>query len=167
MDTPAPAPQSSGSRWWLRALLIVSLALNLAFIGLAVGAAMRPGGPDGRRPQASIGAALFRAMPPEDRAALRDQMRQMREADRGEARSAEAAAIVEALTRTPFIADELAAVARSQMTRHTDWFTAAQDAWLARIEAMSPADRAAYAQRLGEILEQKPRRRAWFGRRDD
>lgn len=167
MSTDTSAPQTGRSRWWLRALLIVSLALNLMFIGLGVGAAMRFGGHDGGRTPPTIGAALYRALPSEDRAAMREQMRELRRADRGESRRIEAAAIIEALGRTPFDADALAAVTGAQLNRHSGRFEAIQAAWLNRITAMNDADRAAYARRLEEIVEQKPRKRGWFSRRGD
>ncbi|MFC4670097.1 periplasmic heavy metal sensor [Seohaeicola nanhaiensis] len=167
MDMPPPAPQPARSRWWLRGLLIASLALNLLFVGLAVGAAMRFGGHDGKRPPPSVGSALYRAMPQEDRVAMREEMRKLRDADRGTTRKADAERIAEALRQTPFNQTALGELVHQQMTRQSGWFTATQTAWLERVAAMSAEEREAYAERLLEVIEQKPKKRGWFGKDDD
>ncbi|GHF50689.1 periplasmic heavy metal sensor [Seohaeicola zhoushanensis] len=162
MDTPAPQP--ARSRWWLRALLIGSLALNLLFIGLGVGAAMRFGGPEGHRPPPSVGSALYRAMPPQDRAAMREQIRKLRDEDRGEGRKADAERIAGVLRQTPFDADALGSLVRDQFTRQSKWFTGTQEAWLARVSAMSAEEREDYAERLLEAIEPKSKKHGWFDR---
>ena len=71
---PNPAPRRSPL--WMRVLLGVSLALNLAVIGLAVGASFRLLGPDGPLPH-TFGGALIRALPAEDRHEIGQRAREM------------------------------------------------------------------------------------------
>ena len=52
---------------WMRILLGVSLALNLAVAGLVVGASLRLIGPDGPPAPHTFGGALIRALPHDDR----------------------------------------------------------------------------------------------------
>lgn len=167
MDMPPPAPQPARNLRWLRGLLIASLAVNLLFVGLAVGAAMRFGGHDGRRPPPSVGSALYRAMPQEDRTAMREEMRKLRDEDRGATRKADAERIAEALRQTPFDQTALGDLVYQQMTRQNGWFTATQNAWLERVAAMSPEERDAYAKRVLEVIEQKPKKRGWFDKDKD
>ena len=154
------------ARVWLRIVLGLSLALNLAVIGLAVGAGLRmAGGPETRRLPPSVGAALYRAMPQEDRRALRERMhgggRDARDARRVRD-MAEARAI---LTTEPFDAKALDALLRAEDSERRQWMDVAQAAWIERIVRMSPADRAAYVERLDEVVEGRHSRRAgWFGR---
>lgn len=158
----SPSPPREGRRW-VRWLLVASLALNLMFIGLAVGAAMRFGGPDRHGPP-SVGSALYRAMPSEDRAEIRAEMRAMREARRGDSVKAEAGAIAAALQATPFDPEALESLVEAQMSRQEAWFRGTQDAWLARVAAMTPEARSDYAKRLLDAVENRSRKRGWFGR---
>ncbi len=60
---------------WVRWLLAGSLAMNLLVVGLAIGAVMRFGGPENaRRPPPSLVATLYRALPREDRQAVRSAL---------------------------------------------------------------------------------------------
>ena len=83
---------------WMRILLGVSLALNLAVVGLAVGASLRLIGPGGPPPH-SFGGALIRAMPAEDRKAIGRQAR----AHIGRSgHKADSAQLIAALRATPY-----------------------------------------------------------------
>ena len=163
MSQPGPE-KSSRARMWVRILLAVSLALNLLFIGLAVGAAARFGGPDGRRLPPSVGAALIRALPAEHRRGLRDQVRAQRDADRREQGRTEAQAISETLRAPQFDPDTLAELAGRQLTRHNGRLVAMQRAWLDQVKDMSAEERKAYAARLQEVMSGKHVRRHWFNR---
>lgn len=155
--------KSPRARMWVRILLAVSLALNLLFIGLAVGAAARFGGPDGRRPPPSVGAALIRALPSDHRRELRDEIRTHRSADRREQGRAEAQAIAEVLMAPRFDPDALAELAGRQLDRHHGRLAKMQGAWLERVKAMSAEDRHAYAARLQEIMSDTHDKHRWFG----
>ena len=55
--TVTPEPEKETRRVWPRVVLVVSLGLNLLFVGLMLGAVARHGGPEGRRTPPTVGAA--------------------------------------------------------------------------------------------------------------
>lgn len=150
-------PKPPRMRLWLRILLGVSLALNLMVIGLAVGAALRFGGPDGMRPpppERSIGALLFRELPGKVRRDLRKQM-ELSPADRRLREREDVAQIGRALREVPFDPDPVIALLDERSKAQTDWVIAVQDAWLDRVNGMSDAERAAYADRLEAVVSRR------------
>ena len=160
--TDQQTPKSG--RTWLRVLFGLSLALNLLVLGLAVGAVLRFGGPDGMRPPPkSLGTALFHELPPKDRRELRSQM-QDHGARNAALRKSEAEAIGAALRRTPFDAEAVAGVLAQGAQQREAWMTSVHDAWLERIGRMSDAERIEFADRLQASLSRMDERR---GRRDD
>jgi len=132
----------------LRILLGVSLALNLLVLGLVTGAMLRFGGPHGMRmPPRSLGSTMIREMPRQDRHAMREQAFGD-PASRRDHRRVGAAAMSAALRAVPFDREALHAVV-SEQARHREAVQASvQAAWLARVDQMSDAERAAYADRL-------------------
>lgn len=138
-------------RPWVRVLLGVSLALNLAVAGLAVGAAIRFGGPEKMRGPQPLGAMLYRELPRQDRRALRDDNFGSR-AERVERRRADNAELDAALRAVPFDPERVAAFLDEQASRHHDLEQAMRKAWLLRVEGMSLSERAAYADRLAEVM---------------
>ncbi|TDK48763.1 periplasmic heavy metal sensor [Antarcticimicrobium luteum] len=139
-------------RPWLRVLLGISLALNLAVAGLAIGAAIRFGGaPEGARPPLPLGAMLYRELPREDRRALRDSSFGPRE-ERAERRRADAAELDAALRAVPFDSARVEAFLAGQARRHSDLEQAMRAAWLRQVAGMSDAARAAFADRLSEAM---------------
>lgn len=153
-----------GRRLWMRLLLGGSLALNLLFVGLFVGAAMRFGGPDRKPPQPSVGAALFREMPREHRRALFSTMRSHHDID-GSRRASEAQAVVQALRAQPFDPDALSRVVGQQLNRRSTWLAATQDDWLARVAEMSAQDREAYADRIEQAVSGQSHHMRWWWRK--
>lgn len=146
-------------RPWLRILLAVSLALNLAVAGLAIGAAIRFGGPErGHPPAPPLGALLYRELPREDRRALLADRLGSRE-DRAARRQADAAEIDAALRAVPFEAARVEAFLAEQARRHSDIERSMREAWMQRIGGMSDAERAAYADRLAEALTRRDHHR--------
>jgi len=141
---------------WLRVVLGASLALNLLVLGLVGGAMLRYGGPEGvRPPPRSVGAALFRALPGEDRRALREHssvtMKGMKNGPH--ARQMELArALGEALRATPFDLEALAALLDRQAAQRVGVQKSVQQALLERVAAMSAPDRQAYADRLEHAM---------------
>ncbi|MDX2485777.1 MAG: periplasmic heavy metal sensor [Pseudodonghicola sp.] len=138
-------------RPWVRVLLGVSLALNLAVAGLAVGAAIRFGGPEKMRGPQPLGAILYRELPRQDRRALRDDNFGSR-AERTERRRADNAELDAALRTVPFEPERVAAFLDEQARRHSELEQVMRKAWLHRIEGMSVAEREAYADRLAEAM---------------
>lgn len=109
-------------------LLGLSLALNLAVLGLVAGALIRFGGPDGmHRPPRSLGAALYRELPREDRRALRAEIGA--HGAGGLPREASAVpALIETLRASPFDAQAAAAQLAAQDRRQADWRAAMRTA---------------------------------------
>lgn len=154
---------------WLRVLLFVSLAMNLAVAGVVAGAAWRQGGPDRDRGPRSdrVSVAYIRALSDEDRRAIRDAMRAElpdRTALRTEMRAG-FDAILETLRAGELDRDRLAAQISAQFAIGSDIQTTARSLMLDRIAAMSPEERRAYADRLEEELARVTRKGG--KRRDD
>ncbi|MBB96832.1 MAG: hypothetical protein CML68_19815 [Rhodobacteraceae bacterium] len=144
----APAPQ--GMKPWIRVVLGLSLAVNLLIIGLVLGAVLRFGGPGANRPPPT-GVSLIRALPSDDRRALRDHLHEILPppADRlGEARD-----LAAPLMATPFDPAALEAVVQEQAATRSAFQDALQQAWLDHVMTMDDADKAAYAKRLLELAE--------------
>ena len=137
---------------WLRLVLGVSLGLNLLIAGLAIGAFARFGDMGGGRAASqTLGAAMFRELPREDRRALhKGAMR--RGPHTAQMRQAQATAIATVLRADPFDPEALGDVLQTQAAQRMDWHHTAQLAWLERIAQMSTAERASYADRLYDSL---------------
>ena len=144
--------KSSGIRTWVRIVLGVSLALNLLVVGLMVGAMVRFGGAEGRRPPPhSMGAAMFRELPKEDRRALRETGMN-RPSYASSSRGSATGGIAAALRADPFDRGAVLLILNEQAQHRIDWQKSAQQAWLDRVELMSVADRADFADRLQDSL---------------
>lgn len=143
MSTEKPAKM----KLWLRIVLAGSLGLNLAVAGLAVGAVIRfrdDGGPKAGPP---FGAMMFRELDRETRRSLR----QKAGGDHGnfhDRRRAEGEAILTLLRADPFEAEALSGFIEGQASSGHDFQMSVQQAWLARIGAMSVDERADYADEL-------------------
>lgn len=150
-----------------RILLAVSLALNLLVLGLLVGALLRgglgghPGDPRAPASLRALGATPFLlALDEADRDRLLADAR-----GRGEDLRANRAALrdgVDAMVRTlrsePFDAGTFRRLAADQRRAAAARQALGEDLLLARIEAMSPEARMAYADRLERIFRRRPPR---------
>jgi uncharacterized membrane protein len=158
--SPSPAPASPDSRGRkLRLALAVSVALNLGVAGLALGMALH-GGPGMHGDMVrDVGFGLFtEALQPGDRKVLRDQfMARMSDfkAER-DRMQADAQTVLAALRATPFDAGAL----NTALTTMQDHVTARMDMGRSLIEAfltaMTPDQRAAFADRLEASLHHGP-----------
>lgn len=152
---------------WMRLLLAVSLAINLLVAGLVLGAVLRAGGLHGAEraegPPPSLRSLgltpFYMALDPEDRHKLRDEARARSGSFREsrEALRARFAAMLAALKAEPFDAGALRDIARQQREAGMRWQALGDDILMARIAAMSPAERAAYADRLEKSFRHAPR----------
>lgn len=154
---PSAAPR------WMRWLLVASLALNLLIGGLFLGSAFTDGGP-GRRPRPADMALgpLASALAPEDRHAILGSLRgreELRPLTREE-RATAFGELVAALRAEPFDAARASRAIVERSSRVAQAEEAMQEALVARLAAMSPADRAAFADRLEDEIKRGPRRRA-------
>ncbi|MGV6812308.1 MAG: periplasmic heavy metal sensor [Brevirhabdus sp.] len=157
MTEQAPTQAKSSCRW-TRILLFISLAGNLAVIGLVAGAIFHAQGPGGgdRFMARDPGAALFlKALEPDDRKAMIKRLRAEGRgpaATRKEAR-AQFTALLEALRAEPFEAATLKEVLDAQAESAEARRTVGQVAFVERVVAMSAEERAAFAQRLEDTLK--------------
>ena len=142
-----------GARWE-RIALIASLALNIAVAGVVAGYLLRGPVPDRDRAYLPIEGMrnIHRALPPDERAALRDEMR-ARFANLSDHRARLRdlrTEVLNALMAEPFDP----AVLDSVMARHSAyWRTASEEArsvFVAHVAGMTPGARAAFARALAE-----------------
>lgn len=155
-DAKMPAPRPS--RLW-RIVLVISLALNLAVVGLVVGSAVS--GRLGKEPPRSFDLGLgpvARALDKDERRAIGRALRQdgvMRDFNlRGRV-----SGMVEALKAEPFEPDVLRALMTEQASRVAEVQATAQNAFIEQIVAMTPDRRREFADQLTEELSRaRPRR---------
>ena len=163
-DDPKAASPSVGQpaaprTGWIKVLLFTSLALNLAVGGLALGAWLRHDRMAEQRPLRvdQIGGPYTGALTREDRRAIWLQMREMRGngmPGRSEIR-ATYDAVVQVLRTEPFDAAALRSLVGQQFAAGIARQQIGQDLLLARIETMTAAERAAFADRLEEGLQRR------------
>ncbi|MCE6957821.1 periplasmic heavy metal sensor [Cereibacter sphaeroides] len=157
-DTPTPA-SAPRAPLWMKIALAVSVALNLAVVGMAGGAAWRfhsDGGPRG--PVRDLGFGPFsEALAPADRSALRQKFFDSR-GDFREARRemrADFAAMLAALRAEPFDAAALQAVLDRQRVRGAEMAEVGSRLLGERIAGMTPEERRAFADRLENNLTRR------------
>ncbi len=159
------APAKSRIPIWFRIVLGLSLALNLAVVGVVAGAAWRHGGKDRMRgPGHPGGAALYRALPPDERRAFRDDLRARHPDLHNPAQNGQDA-LIAALRARPFDPQALAAAMSAEAARREVWQRAVQQVWLERVTAMDDAARATFADRIEEISLRHPHARREAGGR--
>ncbi len=135
---------------WMPYVLGVSLALNLMVIAAVASAVWVRGGPQDRVRGGGFATPYVMALETEDRRALRHAA--IRAPRDQSARRAEYAAVLGALRAEPFDQASVAKVLTTQQTRVLDRQNMLRAAWLDRIAAMDAAQRAAYANRLEDII---------------
>ncbi len=156
----APTPTPAAPRR-MKIALVASLALNLLFLG-AIGGAMLNGGPDrrGGGPRELGFGPFTEALPPADRAALaqaffresggpREMRREMRE---------RLEQMVLALRTEPLDTAALQSAFDAMRERTGRQLDAGQRLLIERLEAMTPEERARFADRLAELAERGPMR---------
>ncbi|MGB7242127.1 MAG: periplasmic heavy metal sensor [Sulfitobacter sp.] len=158
------APSQARKSRWIRIALGLSLAANLAFVGLVAGSAWRHKGGD-RRPAFSAIAGYaqpyMQALP---RAQRRQIFRDIRSGALGDvpnrdARLANFAAVLAALKQEPFEAAQVRAALEGQTKVIARIQSVAQDAWVAQVSQMSSQDRADYVEKLDELLQRGRQKR--------
>ncbi len=147
-DNPKP------KRRWVTILLTVSLALNLLIVGVALGTVYRIKGGDHGKAPPGFGPALYRALPKDDRKALRGELSD-RHVRGSKLRSQDFAALGQALRAEPFDPGAVQVLLQQQAQFVADMQSALQEQWLARVTAMSDEERKAYADRLEEVVHRK------------
>ncbi|WP_120635882.1 periplasmic heavy metal sensor [Ruegeria sp. EL01] len=145
-------------RRWMSGLLIVSLALNLLIVGVAVGTVLRVKGSDHAKVPPGFGPALYRAFPKEHRKAMRGELSGLH-GEGSKARTQGFEAISRALRAVPFDPNAVEALLQQQAQATADLQSALQAQWLTRITAMSDDERQDYADRLQEVIQKGPHSR--------
>ena len=156
-QTPAPAevkPPRTGRG--LKIALAISVALNLAVVGLVAGVAMH-GGPGGRADMVrEMGFGPFEgALSDADRDALRKAVRD-RFGDIRAARrqmQADSEALVAALKADPFVAEALTSAMEVQAGHLAERLQFGSDMLRDHLLSLSDEDRRAFAQRLEERMQ--------------
>ncbi|KAG1713620.1 hypothetical protein GQR58_002087 [Nymphon striatum] len=143
---------------WQRILLVVSLALNLAVVGVVAGVVFG-GGPKDRLQRFDLSASpLARAMEGERRQAVREALRDsgaFRPADRSRMRE-DMNALLGTLRDAQFDEDAFREVLMRQRERLQAGQVIAVNAVADQIADMSAQERAAFADRLEEQLRRGP-----------
>lgn len=164
MTSDIPPPQPNRRRW-IMPVLILSLAANLLVVGIVAGAMLSPDGPrrggdDQRAIRGVLGEPFIRALPPAERRAMvrdvfgnRDKFREGREALRSRVQRFLAALRAETFDRAEL--ERLLGEQREAASRRQDL---GEQLLLDRLEAMTQAERAAYADALTEQLKGLRRR---------
>lgn len=142
----------------IRILLVASLALNLAVVGLAAGWALRhAGGGGGAHPSRldMAGGPLTRALSKEDRHAIGQKMRETwHKADDGRADLRDSYdALLADLRAVPFDPARVSARMRQHRERFAVRFEMGQEVLVGHLATMSDADRRAYADRLEDRIK--------------
>lgn len=155
----AAGPEPGRARWplWARLLLAGSLALNLLFVGLAMGIWWRVGDHAGHDLAGPRGAsALVFALEKSDRRTFWRDLRAVHGAER--AARPDPAVLLDMLRADPPDLDALAAAVSAEAGHRHARQAQIQKAWLDRIAAMSAQERARYADRLEQIWKtRRPR----------
>lgn len=145
---------------WMKVVLVISLAVNLAVAGVVVGAALRhgPWGGGGHHRVAAerIGSAYVRALSREDRRAIWRAMHAQDGPEASPRRServrAEIAPMLRALRATPYDPQAVREIMERQMQAGRARQKAGQRHIQERLAEMTAQERAAYADRLQEAL---------------
>lgn len=159
-EAPIPTPAETGNRvgFWTRSILIVSLVLNLILIGAIAGAGLSHRSMPDRRAGNDAGLGLlFDALPPRDRRDLRQQMLAVY-LDRSDARRAvvtDTRSLLAALRAEPFDRDVALAVLERQRGRAEAMLQTGTDAYLERLDGMTPRERRAYADALERVIRER------------
>lgn len=156
---PVPETPNSGPGRLLKAVLVISLALNLAVAGLFVGSIVK-GRADGPRPHAvrDLGFGFFGpALTDQDRRALRrafvEQAPDLRGA-RQEMRQ-DLAEVLAAIRSTPFDGARLRAALDRSTLRATERRALGEALILDHLAGLDAAERAAFADRLEKGLRRR------------
>ena len=150
---------------WMKALLGVSLAVNLCILGLVAGTLLRPDGGGERFSRSpglgAFGAPYILALPKQDRRAVFAAMREGsgEELPSRRMRQEMFRDVLTSLRASPFDLDTLENLVANQAAVSVSVQRRAQAAWLDVVAAMDDAERARYADAVEEVLKRGRKRR--------
>lgn len=145
---------------WMKIALVVSVALNLAVVGMVAGAALFGPGRDHRLNVREVGFGPFdRALSLKDREALREEFQSRMGGRWTEIKSIrkDLQDMLVALRADPFQPDTLWTLASQQEQRLTERLKLGQKLLIERVIAMSTEERLRFADRLEEEMSHGPR----------
>lgn len=159
LPSETPPPAATRVPTWLKVVLTVSVALNLAVAGLALGAFLKDGRRHGGMPRDLSFGPFSEALGPEDRQALRTALRERLPEVRTEraAARAEFDTLLAALRSTPFDPAALTASLDAIETRLTGRIQLGRSLIEERLLGLSEAERTAFADRLENGLRRGDR----------
>ncbi len=143
-------------RRWMPIVLTLSLAINLLIVGVAVGSILRLKNSDHAKAPPGFGPALYRALPKEDRKALRGELSGLH-GKGAKGRSQDFMAVTEALRAVPFDPETVTLLLQQQAQATADLQAALQEKLLVLVTQMSDTERQTYATRLEDVVERGPR----------
>jgi len=148
-----------GLRPWLKAVLVISLALNLAVIGIGAGAAWRfKDGPHGADRPVMLGRFIFKDLG-------RQEVRRLLHDRAGEAggardrRRAEMDQVIALLRAETLDAPAVMAVVDAHIVESDGFMRSVAQLWGNRLEGLSLKDRHKLADRMQRQLEKPPHHR--------
>lgn len=159
--TQSSPDQTKKPRSWLKAVLVVSVSLNLLILGFVLGAIVRGYDGNDRRDNAvrELGRSPFvAALEPDTRVRLAQRMREQG-TDRGASREvmrAKFEEVLDALRSDNFDRAELERLLAEQRGFVTSRVNLAESALLDALEGMSVDERKSYANRLDRSLRRRP-----------
>lgn len=149
---------------WVKVLLGLSLAINLAIAGLIGGLALRGGPLGGKGPGMGYAMPYVLALPHEDRRSIFGAVRNNADLPGRGARRAAYRDMIALMRAEGFDRAAVSAVLERQSRGVEQVQMVAQIAWLDTVAAMTNEERRAYADRLTEVVSRGGRGRS--GKRD-
>ena len=140
---------------WVKIVLAVSLAGNLAVVGLVAGVALRGGPLSARGPSMGYAMPYVVALPREARREVFGAVRKDDKLPDRRARSAQYQEMIAALEATPFDIAAVEAVLERQGAGAARVQATAQAAWLDVVARLSDDERIAYTARIEETLKRR------------
>lgn len=153
------------TRPWVKIAFAISLALNLAVVGIIAGAIVRHGGQGelarGHASISAFGAPYMRALSKPQRREIGQEVRQALGPAVPDRRARRAAfrEVLDSLRADPFDRGRLAAATRQQAQTAVSVQAAAQAAWLDLVSQMSPDERESYADAIEATLRKTSKKR--------
>lgn len=166
MADPTVAPNAARCPRWVKIVLGLSLAVNLAIAGVVAGIMLRgvPMG-DGRTGM-GYAAPYVIALPHEARRAVFRAIRSDETLPERGTRRAQYALMIDALRADPFDSTRVQAILAGQGQAVARIQDVAQGAWLAAVAQMSLPERIAYIEKVEDVLRRGPGHSGRPGRKD-
>ena len=149
-NAPTVTAAKPRSGRWLKIALTASLALNLAFVGWGA-AQFYKHREFARAPLTAAGERIDRMLPEKAARAFREEMDKTRKTLGPISFGAERRMLADALAAEPFDLEKLRAAMTTQRTKMETFQAGMQSSLLAAAEAMTPAERKEYAEKLKQM----------------